>query len=208
MCIAGALLCIAAAFGITRVFSGNWNSINKGRTVSIAGPALTYHPELDAKFAEIAPAKSYAYITGAVENPGVYEIGPNARLFNLVELAGGLRHDADSSKINLAKQVADGDHFHIETVKQNASSSSASTSVAVPAKSGTSSKKGSETVIVNVNTAGEEELQALPGVGPVLAKSIVEHRKSHGSFKSAEDLLDVSGIGKKKLEGMRSRLQF
>ncbi|MFV0414503.1 MAG: ComEA family DNA-binding protein [Oscillospiraceae bacterium] len=61
---------------------------------------------------------------------------------------------------------------------------------------------------MNINAAPAEELEALPGVGPVRAAAIVEYRTAHGSFKNPEELLNVPGIGERTLEGMRSHLSF
>lgn len=116
MCVVSGLLCIGAAAGLIHSFSGEWDSINKNRKVSIAGPLLTYVPELNKSTKVEETTKLYAYISGAVVNPGVYEIKEGMRLFNLVDMAGGLKSDADTSKINLAAPVNDKDHIHVEAI--------------------------------------------------------------------------------------------
>ncbi len=213
LCLAGALLCIGAAGVLVKSFSGRWEE--EAPTV-VAGPALSlntrkYEPS------EQVPER-YAYITGAVQNPGVYPVAEDARVFHLVEAAGGLRYDADSSQLNLAAPLRDGAHIHVKTVELSPKEPaekrlSASRSSRSGEKSKTSSRaeKSSDTEkvdFINVNTATEEELCELPEIGPVLARRIVEYRTKHGPFENSEALLEVSGIGRAKLQKMRFLLRF
>lgn len=102
---AGALLCLGGAGVLLHSFGGSW--ISSGPT-TVAGPM----PAIDVKSSDILQ-KHYAYITGAVKRPGVYAIPGNARVFHLVEAAGGLTENADHSAVNLAAVVKDSEHVHI-----------------------------------------------------------------------------------------------
>ena len=205
LCLGAALLCVGLAGAGVHFFSGRWE--RTGPT-TLAGPALSLrlneNGSLPGKIE--SSMQRFGYISGAVENPGMYRISDDARVFDLVKAAGGLRHDADTAQINLAAPIRDGVHVHIKEKSLVSKSSSQPNS-----PSRTVQKKASTTLklhYVYVNTASEEELCTLPGVGPSLAKRIIEHRQSHGSFLAADDLLEVSGIGKAKLNSFRSLLRF
>lgn len=136
--------------------------------------------------------------------------------------AGGLSERAESAGTNLAAQLSDGEHVHVAAAGESAPSgalgpSSGSESAGGEKGSGAkSSGKGAGkkaapgqkagTAKVNVNTAGAEELQTLPGVGPATARAIVAWREENGRFRSVDDLLDVSGIGKATLAKFRDRV--
>lgn len=134
------------------------------------------------------------HVDGAVQSPGVYElVDENARVSDAVESAGGLCDDADTSTVNLAAHLVDGQKVHIprlgeEPVQQDAAISSQGTELGGA---------------VNINTATTEELKALPGVGDATAAAIVEERERGGPFASPEDIMRVTGIGQKKFERMR-----
>ncbi len=125
------------------------------------------------------------HVAGAVAAPGLVEVPAGARVADAVVAAGGALADADLGAINLAAPLSDGQHLRIPGVSA--------------AGAGTADGGG----LVRLNVAGIEELQALPGVGPVLAERIVEHRDRHGPFATVEDLLDVPGIGEGKLAALR-----
>ena len=131
-------------------------------------------------------------VDGAVHAPGVYELVSDARVRDAIEAAGGLRDDADTSGINQASTVADGSKVHVPARGEMASAAG----VASDASSGATS-------CTNINSASEDELDELPGVGPATAAAIVEERTANGPYASVDDLLRVSGIGEKKLERLR-----
>lgn len=217
LCLVGALLCIGGAGVITRVFMGSWA---EEPPTAAAGPALSLKVAKERSSAEEsfdAPepqeeVQQYAYLTGAVVHPGTYPISKNYRLFQLIDDAGGLRWDAASEQINMAAPVHDGEHIHVPTFvpsgdKKGETEISSKSRTSSGSKNSQSGDKGEKTP-VNVNTASEEELCLLPGVGPVIAGRIVEYRKSHGPFSNPDDLKNVSGIGDGRLSAMRSLLRF
>ena len=207
LCLGGALFCIALAGAAVHMFSGRWE--DHGPT-TLAGPALTMNlndPSSSRPTRRTLDGQRFAYITGAVVNQGMYAISDEARVIDLVRLAGGLRHDAQTEQLNLAAPVRDGSHVQVKAVvfEQNQTRKRKSTSVNTSAVN----KAASGNVhYVYVNTASAEEMCALPGVGPALAQRIVEHRQNHGSFSSADSLLAVPGIGRAKLNKFRSLLRF
>ncbi len=141
-------------------------------------------------------------VSGAVVNPGIYELEEDSRVADAIEAAGGLADDADVSTLNRASKISDGLKI---TVPQKGDASAESGSAA---SSGSSSfgNASSGTVLVNINTATVEELQILSGVGPSTAQSIVEDREQNGLFSSTEDLMRVSGIGEKKFAKIKDSI--
>ena len=120
-------------------------------------------------------------VVGEVRHPGVVRLPRGSRVVDAVAAAGGLRR-GEAPIINMARVLVDGEQLAI-----GASDTNRSTAV---------SAQSSGKVDVNQATAGE--LDALPGIGPVLAQRIVEYRAKHGSFAHTRDLLDVPGIGDSK----------
>ncbi len=141
------------------------------------------------------------YICGAVVNPGVYEVPVSSRIYELVDLAGGMTDDADTDSVNLALAVEDGDMVRIPTREETAGGSAAAGVVSgeqgIVSGSGTGSggSGGTSGGKVNINTAGLEELTSLNGIGDAKAAAIVAYREEHGSFGSIEEIMEVSGIG-------------
>ncbi len=157
----------------------------------------------------------YVYVTGAVKKPGVYKFPEGSRIFEAIDSAGGFTPKADISALNLAETFSDAQHIHIpvkgERSRTNANANADTyTHVTVqPTESKTSksnAKSSGNTGLVDVNNASENELQRLNGVGPAIAKRIYEYRQKNGRFKSAEELINVRGIGPARLEKMRSQI--
>ncbi len=145
--------------------------------------------------------KIMVYVSGAVLEPGMYELVPNSRALDAVAAAGGLTETADRERVNLARRLKDGNQVNVPSVKQTA----ARTATQAKAKEGASASsaaKGKAAVRVKLNTATAAELEALPGVGPALAQRIAAYRQGR-RFSSVDDLLKVKGIGKAKLERLR-----
>jgi competence protein ComEA len=161
----------------------------------------------------------FLYITGSVRNPGVYRLPPDARLVHLIEAAGGMNSLADSVAVNLAAPLEDGIHVHIPKKGERTSEQTTILEVpllpaAVPGRqpkprglraAESRENQTSSSAVIDVNRATEGELTVLKGIGPVLAKNIVEYRRKNGPFKNIEELTRVKGIGLKKLEGFRDR---
>jgi len=131
----------------------------------------------------------FVYICGAVNSPGVYELENGARIYELVELAGGLTDDASAQSVNLAQTVADGDMVYVPTEEESASETIVSDG-AVSAADQADAGAGK----VNINTATAAELTALSGIGDAKAAAIIAYREEHGSFGSTEEIMQVDGI--------------
>ena len=138
------------------------------------------------------------YVCGEVKNPGVYDVVNGARVIDVLELAGGKNEDACLEIINLAESVFDGQRIYIPSMEEVSSSDRF-----LYAGDYSGNQNYLESRTVNINKADLKELQSLPGIGPVTAKSIVDFRNKNGLFKVKEEIKNVTGIGEKKYEKIK-----
>ena len=141
-------------------------------------------------------APIYVQVSGAVASPGVYTLPQGARMFQAIELAGGLTEEADAKSLNQAGLLADGQMVYVMSQEEAAAQASLA-----PAREGP--EYGANDGRVNLNTATEPELMALPGIGAAKAKSILAWREENGGFSQIEDLMKVQGIK----EGVFSKIK-
>lgn len=138
-----------------------------------------------------APPVVLVHVLGAVAEPGLVELGEGARVVDAIAAAGGLTAEADPAGVNLARTVADGEQLVVPVVGAAPPAGAAGTVANAPAD-GT----------VHLNTADVAELDTLPRIGPALAQRIIDWREANGPFTSAEQLLDVAGIGDAVYSGL------
>lgn len=127
------------------------------------------------------------HICGAVKEPGVYTLEEKSRIYQAVEEAGGFREDAASDYLNQADLIADGMKIYVPTKEE-------ADSLAFPGGWTNTGSEEKEKGLVNINTAGEELLKTLPGVGESKARSIIAYREKNGGFRQTEDIMNVEGI--------------
>jgi competence protein ComEA len=144
---------------------------------------------------------SVLHMAGAVARPGIVEVSPGSRIHDAIAAAGGGIPGADLDRLNLAAVVVDGQKIYVPLAGEPLPAGSAG---AASGDGGGSAAGGAGSPSVagktNLNSAGIDELGALPKVGPVLAQRIVDWRKEHGPFTSIEELDAVDGVGPKMLE--------
>lgn len=160
-------------------------------------------------------------VSGAVLEPGIYDVPAGCRVEEAIAAAGGLTENADSERVNLVRKVRDGMQIRVPVQKaartsrkqrKNAQATagySASSTKKVGSTRAGTEKNNSAVQRVRINSASAGELQQLPGIGPALAQRIVDTRNSRnsGRFTSVEDLLRVPGIGKAKLAKLRDYVE-
>lgn len=166
-------------------------------------PAVTAETLSAASPPESVVASAFVHIDGAVVAPGVYELtGEHPRVNDAVMAAGGLTGDADTTALNLAAALSDGEKVHVPRQGEVMASGQTSLGPASGSDGGASSSG-----VININTATAEELDSLPGIGPSTAAAIVEDRERNGPFASPEDLMRVSGIGEGKFSKLKDQIR-
>jgi len=155
---------------------------------------------------ENRPENYIIQIAGEVLKPGVYQVEEGTRLYQLIELAGGVSPQADISSLNLAAPVHDG--LRINIPAQNSNQVQLENSQLSFIGQRPLSEETDSNLVVQINTASLEELKRLPGIGDVIAQRIIEYRKTYGPFQSVEDLINVKGIGTKKLQDIKESISF
>jgi competence protein ComEA len=181
--IAGGLLLIAALFIAGRFVLG------AGAAEESPQPSSSAAGELSA---EPAP-RLVVHVVGAVRRPGLYRLAHGSRIADALHRAGGATRRADLSLVNLAAPLSDGTQVVVPRR-------------APPALAGSAAGDGEATTAsgpVHLNTATLEQLDELPGVGPVTAQKIIDYRQQHGAFSSVDDLDGIPGIGPARLEQLR-----
>ena len=143
-----------------------------------------------------APARTalVVHVVGEVRRPGLYRLRDGSRIADAVRRAGGARHGADLAALNLAAPLVDGVQVLVpsQVVEAAMSPGAAAVGGGAPAASA-----------VSLSSATVEELDELPGVGPITAQKIVDYRAEHGPFASVDDLDAVPGIGPTRIEQLR-----
>jgi len=148
------------------------------------------------------------HLIGAVKNPGIYQLPPNAIVQDAIDAAGGLTAQADSSQLNLAGLLNDGQQLAIpnrpptllptSTVGPGTPTPEPPTptpSALTKSQSANSQQPAGPTQVINLNTATQVELESLPRIGPGIAQRIIDYRTLHGPFTSPEQIKNVKGIG-------------
>ncbi len=193
--VAVAVTVIAAAALFFGLKGESQNSSLEDELLALSeGSASEGGNSLEKELEESLPV-IYVDISGAVEKPGVYDVKEGTRVFEVIEMAGGLTSEADIDGFNRAEEVFDGQKLTIpEKISEEAGGG------AIASAGVTSSG------LININRATAEELDEIPGVGPSTAEAIIRYREENGSFRKKEDIKNVSGIGDKTYEKMADKI--
>lgn len=153
-----------------------------------------------------SPAPILVHISGAVAHPGVYALPSDSRVLDGLEAAGGLLAQADAQILNLAAPLEDGERVFVPAVaptqpppQLNSAFPAGQTGAGQPPTPASNLASN----LININTASQEELERLPGIGPVTAQKIITYRQQNGSFTAIEAIQDVPGIGPKTFERIK-----
>ena len=145
--------------------------------------------------------KIVVHISGAVNKEGVIEILSTARIKDAIEMAGGVKENADLTNINLAQVLEDGVKIYIPIKEEQVLEEKTSKNVEV---NNIKLEDSNKTNIVNINTANQTQLETLPGIGASTALKIINYRKQNGKFNNIEDIKQVSGIGESKFNKIKN----
>ncbi|MCI8326786.1 MAG: competence protein ComEA [Lachnospiraceae bacterium] len=129
---------------------------------------------------KVQTEKIFVYVCGAVEKPGVYELGKEERICDAIKAAGGLKETAAAESLNQAEKLSDGQMVRVLTLEEQEMQKS--------------QEAESEDGRININTADVQKLTSLPGIGASKAEAIIAYREEHGRFQSVEELMKISGI--------------
>ncbi|MBQ9063457.1 MAG: helix-hairpin-helix domain-containing protein [Eubacterium sp.] len=168
--------------------------------------------------ADAEPEQICVYVCGAVQKAGVYTLAAGSRVYEAVAAAGGLTEEAEPRALNQAQLLEDGQQITVYTREEAAQNGNSLTAGSISSGTeGTSagrsgaadsgvSGSGAADGVVNLNTAGREELMTLSGVGEARADAIIAYREENGAFTSAEEIMQIDGIGQKSYEKLKNRI--
>ncbi len=214
------LVCFVSAAILLHSFKGRFGEDTAGKmtvnmmpvmedtiNVSTSAPAAAS----SSQAVSVVPVKPEAvkeewvvYITGSVKKPGVYRIPTGSRIYNALEAAGGFAAEADQEAVNLAAMLQDGAHIKFPAKKDTVPQRQAPAGPAQPTSNAGSMGLKTSEGLININTARQEDLEKLPGVGPKTARLIIDYREKNGAYKRAEDLLLIKGIGPAKYDAVKN----
>ena len=144
-------------------------------------------------------------VSGKVRHPGVVKLPAGSRVVDAIRAAGGIKPGTHTGILNLARVVVDGEQILVG-VKASATPGPPSGRPPGGVSAGASPAAGTGGPAVSLNSATAQQLEALPGIGPVLAQHIMDYRTQHGGFRSIDELQDVSGIGPKRFADLKPRV--
>jgi len=176
-----ALLTISAVVVVISVFI-----VIRGNMDEVIAPPVVVE--------QVQAPQIFVDVTGAVNAPGVYTLTASSRVIDAIKAAGGSAAGADLSTINLARVLADGEQIYVDAAVTN----SKGVRISATKRSGP----------ISINRATVSDFDSLDGIGPVIARRIVEYRKTHGPFMTIEDLQKVSGIGEAKFAQIKSKIRI
>jgi competence protein ComEA len=176
-----ALLTISAVVVVISVFI-----VIRGNMDEVTAPPVVVE--------QVQAPQIFVDVTGAVNAPGVYTLTASSRVIDAIKAAGGSAAGADLSTINLARVLADGEQIYVDAAVTNTKG----VRISATKRSGP----------ISINRATVSDFDSLDGIGPVIARRIVEYRKTHGPFMTIEDLQKVSGIGEAKFAQIKSKIRI
>lgn len=133
------------------------------------------------------------YVTGEVNNPGVFELKETERVIDAIDAAGGYTEKAGINYLNLASPITDGQMIYVPSIEEIENGNITSLTLETTG-TGQYSESGTNGGLININTATKEELMALPGIGESKADKIISYREENGKFSSPEGIMEISGI--------------
>lgn len=199
----GSLLVMATALVVwTQVLSPQEEQVAEAPLLSLVEEVSNDKVEESAEERPESSTEIMVDIKGAVKKEGVYSLAVGSRVTDVIRLAGGFTAEADKKLVNLAQKLTDEEVIYVATVDEDLSL--IETTANRGENPGTS--KAGDDGKVNLNTASAAELQAISGIGEKRAQDIIAYREAEGGFTSVDELINVSGIGAKTLERLKTEV--
>ncbi|MEV1077617.1 ComEA family DNA-binding protein [Streptomyces sp. NPDC050211] len=202
-----ALLVVAAAFAVQHFWTGRTQPVRPPEVVQAAAPfAAEAQAEGEPSKAPGGPtaggtaaAEIVVDVSGKVREPGIQRLPAGSRVVDALRAAGGVRPGTNTDGLNRARFLVDGEQVIV--------GATGAAPGPVPGGSVGSAAGAAPAAPVSLNTATVEQLETLPGVGPVLAQHIIDYRTQHGGFRSVDQLREVNGIGDRRFADLRDLVQ-
>ena len=194
ICTAGIIFCCN--------LSDNSSSVIFLEEESAVEEAWTEAADITESSDDLLSEESYVcvYVCGAVSISGVYYLPEGSRLYEAIELAGGLNSDAAENYLNLAEKITDGQQIYVPSQDETEGTDQSCLQLGGTAQN-------EQDALININTAGTEELMTLSGIGSAKAAAIIEYREKYGLFNSIEDIKNVSGIKDSIFEKIKDHIR-
>lgn len=206
---------VAGAFALQHFWAGRGEEIRAPEVVRAVAPAPGREEDKPTAFGASAPSPGTTAsagpeivvdVSGKVRHPGIHRLPAGSRVADALRAAGGVRPGTDLDGLNRARFLVDGEQVVVGGPAPATGSAVAGTAAGGTAAGGAAGAgaAGLPAAPVSLNTATAEQLETLPGVGPVLAQHIIDYRTQHGGFRSVDELRQVSGIGDRRFADLRS----
>ncbi|WP_138903553.1 ComEA family DNA-binding protein [Streptomyces albidochromogenes] len=201
------VLVVAAAFAVQHFWTGRPQPVQPPRVVgeghAAARPEPSPGPPATTATGEPGPGPGAGQerivvdVNGKVRQPGVHRLPAGSRVADALRAAGGVTTGADTAGLNRARLLMDGEQVTVGVPGPPGPPGT------TPAANGGPAAAGPATGPIGLNAATAEQLETLPGVGPVLAQHIIDYRTEHGGFRSVEELREVKGIGDRRFADLQ-----
>ncbi|MCX5533624.1 ComEA family DNA-binding protein [Streptomyces sp. NBC_00006] len=204
------LVGVVGLFAVQHFWAGRTQPVRAPETVRAAAPRAVGPPGGGASPAAVGQGPGagpglvasgatgvVVDVSGKVRRPGIQRLPAGARVADALRAAGGLRPGADTEGLNRARLLVDGEQVVVGAPAAAAAAAPSGAPVGASAPAGP----------IGLNTATLEQLDTLPGVGPVLAQHIVDYRTEHGGFRSVDELREVNGIGDRRFEDLQNAVR-
>ncbi|MFF4757147.1 helix-hairpin-helix domain-containing protein [Streptomyces sp. NPDC001292] len=204
-----ALFAVAALFAVQHFWTGRTQTVQAPEVVRAVAPhegqaqgkGTPAGVPVTARGAPPSPGTEIVVdVSGKVRRPGIQRLPAGSRVADALQAAGGVRPGTDTDGLNRARFLVDGEQVVVGGPAPAAVPDAPGPGLAGATGTGAA---GTSTAPVSLNTATAEQLQTLPGVGPVLARRVIDYRTQHGGFRSVDQLREVSGIGARRFADLR-----